>query len=165
MLWLFSSPKALGENYLCTLYSWIACIKDVGYHQTYSLRVGGKLCILISVRFLPLMRCISENSPPLKPHDLHMFKFILISHCVLQWVKPMGEGALPKCRAELNYLLILGPLFENAATLGLYPTHASFIAKFDSTFFWMIAHLAHHKIVKTSSSNLQHDNKRKLQVE
>jgi hypothetical protein len=45
MLWLFSSPKALGENYLCTLYSWIACIKDVGYHQTYSLRVGGKLCI------------------------------------------------------------------------------------------------------------------------
>ncbi len=28
----------------------------------------------------------------------------------------MGEGALPKCGAELNYHLILGPLFENAAT-------------------------------------------------
>jgi hypothetical protein len=46
-----------------------------------------------------------------------MFKFIIILHCVLQWVKPMGEGALPKCGAELNYHLILGPLFENAATI------------------------------------------------
>ncbi len=67
----------------------------------------------------------------------------------------MGEGALPKCGAELNYHLILRPLFENAATLGLYPTHASFISKFDSTFFGMIATLAHHKIVKKQNIKFQ----------
>lgn len=66
-----------------------------------------------------------------------------------------GWGGTPKFGAELNYHLILGPLFENAATLGLYPTHASFISKFDSTFFGMIATLAHHKIVKKQNIKFQ----------
>ncbi len=84
-----------------------------------------------------------------------MFKFIIILHCILQWVKPMGEGALAKCGAELNYHVILSPLFENAATLGLYPTLASFIARFDSKIFWIIATLAHHKIVKKQNIKFQ----------
>jgi hypothetical protein len=39
--------------------------------------------------------------------------------------------------------------------IGLYPTHASFIAKFDSTFFWMIVTLAHYKIVKKQNIKFQ----------
>jgi hypothetical protein len=47
----------------------------------------------------------------------------MYSPCTLQWVKPMGGTVFPKCRAGLGYCLVLGPLFWECPTLGLYPTH------------------------------------------
>jgi hypothetical protein len=35
----------------------------------------------------------------------------------------MGGTVFPKCRAGLGYCLVLGPLFWECPTLGLYPTH------------------------------------------
>jgi hypothetical protein len=63
---------------------------------TYSLRVGGKLCLLIGVRPLLLLNSGSKNHPP---HDLHMFKFIYFSPHALWWVKVMGT--FPKCKVGL----------------------------------------------------------------
>jgi hypothetical protein len=51
-----------------------------------------------------------------------MFKFMINFCSALQWITPMGGGGtFPKCGARLDYRLIIGPLFENALTMGLLP--------------------------------------------
>jgi hypothetical protein len=39
----------------------------------YSSRVGGKLCLLIGVRALPLLRSMHNKPPFIGPPDLHRF--------------------------------------------------------------------------------------------
>jgi hypothetical protein len=56
----------------------------------YSSRLGGKLCLLIGVRTLPLLRSIHNKPPFIGPPDLHTFWFM---------IKPFREGgwgAFPK---------------------------------------------------------------------
>jgi hypothetical protein len=47
-----------------------------------------------------------------------------ISH-TLGSVKPMGEGHSQNVGAGLSYCLVQAPYFDDAPTLGLYPTHKS----------------------------------------
>jgi hypothetical protein len=80
-----------------------------GYY-TYSSRMGGKLCLLIGVTTLPLLRSRHKNRPIHKPHDLHRWFMINFASCFATGKAHRWE-TFPKCRAGLSYCLFLGPLF------------------------------------------------------
>jgi hypothetical protein len=53
------------------------------WYYAYSSRVGGKLCLLISVRTLPLLRCRHKNPPIHMPCDLHRFgSWLILPHAL-----------------------------------------------------------------------------------
>jgi len=57
-----------------TLYSSISLLeidRDINY--AYSSRVGGKLCLHIGVKTLPLLSSRHKNTPIHTPWDLHRF--------------------------------------------------------------------------------------------
>jgi hypothetical protein len=76
LCWLLvKTHKAVGE--ICSLFRGHLIFINFppqnweGYYA-YSSRIGGKLCLLIGVRTLPLLR--SRQNPPIHmPHDWHRF--------------------------------------------------------------------------------------------
>jgi hypothetical protein len=100
-----------------TFYSWIEIL--------CLLKVGVKLCILIGVRTLSLLRSRHQNLSIHAPHDLHRFGVHNKISPTLGSVKPMGEGHSQNVGAGLSYCLILGHLFWGCPTPWLDLTHKS----------------------------------------
>ncbi len=55
-----------------TLYPWISILEKDEDFDNYIFTMGGKLCLLIEVRSLPILRSGCKNPPP-TPYD--QFKF------------------------------------------------------------------------------------------
>lgn len=49
----------------------------------------------------PTLRSKHKNPPPSTPHDLHMFRFMIIWSLVVQWVKPTDGGHSHNARSDL----------------------------------------------------------------
>ncbi len=88
----------------------------------YSLRVRGRLHLIIGVRSFPLLSR-HKNHPLLMPCDLHMFRCMIIFALCITMAKVHRSGTFQKCDTRLGWHLILGPLPKGPPTLGLYPTH------------------------------------------
>ncbi len=106
-------------------------------NYAYSSRVGGKLCLLIGVRTLPLLS--RHKNPPIhRPLELHRFGSWYIFALCFTKGKAHGWWTFPKCGARLGYHLILGPLFCECP----YPRALPY-TKFDSSLIFRYSGLSH----------------------
>jgi len=105
----FHSCKSTRRNFLLYLERHLMAAnipprKEEGSY-TYSLSVGGILCLLIGVRSLPLLRSKCKNPPPPTPHHPCIFRFndsvrlVLYNGCS-PWV-----GDVPKRKWGWSQLL------------------------------------------------------------
>ncbi len=93
-------------------------------NYAYSSRVRGKICLLIGVRTLPLLKS-TPNNPP---NHIHLVIYIGVWYFASCFMigKAHGCGTFPKCRVEL--LVLGGPflILRIPRILGLYPTHTTY---------------------------------------
>jgi hypothetical protein len=95
--------------------------RELKRFYTYSLSVGAKLCHLVSVRSLQLLRRCKIS---LMSRDLHMFRLVHIVFALFfMMANSHGCALRVKCLVGLGYHLVLGPLFRNTTTLELYLAH------------------------------------------
>ncbi len=61
-----------------TLYPWISILEKDEDFDNYIFTMGGKLCLLIEVRSLPILRSGCKNPPPLHLMINLSFKFMTL---------------------------------------------------------------------------------------
>jgi hypothetical protein len=109
-----------------------------------SLRVGGKLCLLIGLKSLSLLRSRHKN-PPHMPLDLTNLMITFASCFTMGKAHTEGDILEMKCRAILGYrlllLLLLGLLSLGIMppTLGLFPTHSILLSREELWNFHIVA--------------------------
>ncbi len=67
--------------------------------------------LLISIMSFPLLGSKHKNPPFIKPHDLHLSRFMITFTSCFTMGKVHKWGTFLECEAKLNYCLVLGPLF------------------------------------------------------
>ncbi len=78
--------------------------------------------LLIGIMSFPLLGSKHKNPPFLKPHDLHLSRFMIAFTSCFTIGKVHKWGTFLECEAKLDYCLVLGPLFwQRSPALDLSP--------------------------------------------
>jgi hypothetical protein len=78
--------------------------------------------LLIGIMSFPLLGSKHKNPPFLKPHDLHLFRFMIAFTSCFTIGKVHKWRTFLECEAKLDYCLVLGPLFwQRSPALDLSP--------------------------------------------
>jgi hypothetical protein len=75
---------------------------------------------------LPLLRSKHKNPPFIKPHDLHLFRFMITFISCFTMHKVHKWGTFHNCEAKPDYCLVLGPLFLEWPPPLTFPLHKNF---------------------------------------
>jgi len=92
-----------------------------GYYA-YSSKIGRKLCLIVCVRTLSLLRSRHKNPCIHTPCDLQRFWFMINFALCFMIGKAYEWGTMPKCKGQTRLLPCPRHLIENAFTLRFYPT-------------------------------------------
>jgi hypothetical protein len=81
--------------------------KAHGWKMLPKCRAGLNYCLVVGPLF-------EKSSPPPTPHLCFRFTITFLLPC-FEMNKPHGWKMLPKCKAGLNYCLVVRPLFEKSS--------------------------------------------------
>jgi hypothetical protein len=82
--------------------------------------------LLIGIMSIPLLRSKHKKPAFIKPHDLHLSRFMITFTSFFTMGKVHKWGTFLECEAKLNYCLILGPLFWELPHPLTFPLHRNF---------------------------------------
>jgi hypothetical protein len=82
--------------------------------------------LLIDIMSLPLLGSKQKNPPFNKPHDLHLYRFMITFTSCFTIGKVHKWGTFLECEAKFDYCLVLGPLFWEWPSPLTFPLHKNF---------------------------------------
>ncbi len=82
--------------------------------------------LLIGIMSFPLLGSKHKNPPFLKPHDLHLSRFMITVTSCFTMGKVHKWGTFFECEAKLHYCLVLDPLFWEWPPPLTFPLHKNF---------------------------------------
>jgi hypothetical protein len=92
------SPNVFGRHLYLSMN--IPPTKEEGSYA-YSLRVRGRICLIIGVRSFPLLSR-HKNHPLLMPCDLHMFRCMIIFALCITMAKVHSWDTFQKCDTRIG---------------------------------------------------------------
>jgi hypothetical protein len=90
------------------------------------LFLPNQMILFIGIMSLPVLGSKHKNPPFIKPHDLHLSRFMITVTSCFTMGKVQKGGTFFECEAKLDYCLVLGPLFREWPPPLTFPLHRNF---------------------------------------